>query len=264
MRSVITIAYLVGAFLLQGVGIAQTGTLEVLSSAEEAVVFVDSVEVGTVADRFFSVAPDTHRVSVSENADLWDSVSTSAITVVPSGDTSRVSLELPQRYRIETFPIGAEVTWERAVGVSEELGEAPVTLDHEGNPDGQITATLSGYRPTSIDASTLIEGRSTLITLVPENPDLSPEAVLPTARTNHARRFIDYGLIAGAVAAAVLAVHFKFQANDLDDQYRNPESEKFGDDNTLQRIERFDTYSTIALGASTAALGVLSIRFIIR
>lgn len=265
MRVPVTIAILVGAFLFIQTGRAQIGTIEIVSNTQEADIFVDSVHVGTAAERYFSVPSGTHLISLVRETEQWDPVHTSASVIVISGDTSIVSLELPRHYRIETFPIGADIVWEPESERPEKLGRAPVSLEHEGTPDGLITAMLPGYEPARIDAATLEEGGSVLITLAPqEGPNAHEAVILPTARSNHTRRFVDYGLVAGAVAAAALAVHFKFQANDLDDQYRDPESVKFGDADTLQRIERFDTYSTIALGASTAALGVLSIRFIIR
>lgn len=265
MKNLALLTCVTFGLLVSGTGYAQIGTIEVISNTEEAIVFVDSAQVGIVADRFFPVAPDTHEVSVAGNANQWNAASSSAIVIVSSGDTSRVALDISDRYRIETFPIGAKLTWQHDNGYLEELGQAPVTLETNEPLEGEITASLEGYQSTHIDAMRLRETETELITLLPAGRSNPPESVvLPTARTNHMRRYVDYGLVAGVLATAALAIHFKSKANTLDEEYRNPASDKFGDEETLQRIDRFDTYSGIALGASQVGLGVLAIRFILR
>jgi hypothetical protein len=62
-----------------------------------------------------------------------------------------------------------------------------------------------------------------------------------------------------ALAAGIVAVHYKFKGDDLYDEYNET-----GDPALRNNIDRYDNYSAIALGTMQIGVGVLAFRMVFR
>lgn len=242
---------------------AQDAAIRVETSTPEALVAVDGTVLGA-ASGTYAVASGERAIALVEPTAGWDGRRAEAAVQVASGDTLVVALELPVRTRIESIPLHATVTLVRADGSREALGTTPLVIDRPDGLDGAIVATLDGYADATADAP--VAGGRVSLMLRPE--DLAegevPLHVLPTERRNPTRTLIDVGLGAAAIAAGAVAVHYKFQADAADEQYRDFDGQFRGVESLRQDALRYDTLSGIALGVSSASLGFLAIRLAIR
>ncbi len=71
--------------------------------------------------------------------------------------------------------------------------------------------------------------------------------------------WIDYSLLAATTAAAVLAIHYKFEADALYDDY-----DATGDPALRPRIKALDVRSGVATGAMQAGVVVFGARLLLR
>ncbi len=186
--------------------------------------------------------------------------------MVQAGDTLRVPAQLPVRHRIESMPIGADVVFEYEFGRLERLGETPRTWDLPPEYPGTFIITMDGYQEVRIPVDDESDGIH-FILLQPigiDRDEPPPVILLPTQRSGLQRRLVDWGIGAATVAAGAVAVHYKFRADDLDDDYRDPTSAQRGVESLRKEAERFDHYSGLALGAMQIGFGVLAVRFVLR
>ena len=183
---------------------------------------------------------------------------------VVAHETTRVTLVLPVRTRVESLPLGAEAVLVSADGREEVLGTTPLTVDRAGGLQGRVVVRADGFEAAEAPAPP--DGGRVSLVLSPElTRGAAPEPyVLPTARRNTARVAVDYALVASTLAAGALAVHYKFQADAADEAYRAEGSSFRGVPAKRDEALRFDRLSGIALGASSASLGVLALRFALR
>lgn len=249
--------------LLLGIASAQAQPAATLIvDAVQGQVLVDEREVGAPGEAL-SVEPGTRHVWLVDNVGTWNPRIDSARVELAAGDTLRLAMRLPIRTRIETHPVGAEVSVIAADGSSRALGTAPLTVDLPEGGMAELVAEADGYAPArrALDASPLVR-----LTLTPE-PGLQVEPVVQTFETRRAvrrRTLIDIGIGAATLAAGAVAVYYKFEADAVDDRYRDPESIQRGDEALRQEALRLDRRSGIALGAMQAGLGVLALRFVLR
>jgi hypothetical protein len=181
---------------------------------------------------------------------------------VREGETATVRLDLPLRYRIETFPVGAEVRLEHE-GRVERLGTAPLVVERAAALEGMLIAEAPGFLPARMAPGDSLTNRLTLL-LRPLEDGAVPETVAGWEPHRRPSRWIDYAAGATALAAAAVAVHYKFRADAFDDRYRLPGSPERGDPALKAEAERLDGYALAALGVMQVGLGVLAVRFVLR
>jgi hypothetical protein len=73
------------------------------------------------------------------------------------------------------------------------------------------------------------------------------------------RAWIDYAALGTAVAAGVLAIHYKFKADDLYSQY-----EQTRDQSVRQEIKSYDVRSGVAFGVMQGGIGLFALRLALR
>jgi len=244
------------------VSFGQSGAvLRLETNDPHAMVFADSVWLGPASKGVF-VLPEGARVLrlVPPAADAWSIESVHApLGALAPGDTLALRLSFPYHYRVESIPFGASVYF-----VSEQgrvpLGETPLTYRSDVPLTGELLIDKPGYETARVEAGAKVWNRY-VFALTPVAPssreDASPE--LSWRPPKPRRAWIDYVAVGTALAAGALAVHFKMKADHRFDRYRET-----GDPSLRPTIERFDTYSGIALGVSQVGLGVFAIRLIFR
>lgn len=252
------------ALSLLGTARAQpVGYVAVATNAPEARVRLDGLVVGTAVEGPFAVAPGTVTVQLAEAAEAaWAPRRAEATVTVREGETATVALRLPLRYRIETFPVGAEVHLEHD-GVAEALGTAPLVLERAAPLAGTLVAEAPGFLPARAAPGDSLTNRVSLI-LRPLADGAVPETVAGWEPHQRSRRWIDYAAGATALAAAAVAIHYKFRADGIDDRYRAVGSAERGDPALKAEAERLDGYALAALGVMQVGLGVLAVRFVLR
>lgn len=240
-----------------------TGTLTIETNAPQARLSVDGRLVGAPADGPFALAPGRVTVTLVEAEEAaWAPRRADASVEIREGETSLVVLNLPLRYRIETFPVGAEVRVE-GPGGAEVLGVAPLVIERPAPLDGEVVAEAPGFLPARAAPGGELTNRVSLV-LRPLEEGAVPETVAGWETHRRPNRWIDYAAGATAVAAAAVAIHYKFRADDIDDRYRTPGSAERGDPALRAEAERLDGYALAALGAMQVSLGVLAVRFVLR
>jgi hypothetical protein len=239
------------------------GLVAVETNAPDALVRLDGRLVGAASEGPFAAPAGPVAVTLSEpEAAAWTPRRAQATVKVAEGGTSTIVLDLPLRYRIETFPIGASVSLE-GEGGTERLGTAPLVIERAEPLRGTLVAEAPGFFPARVSPDDSLTNRLSLVLRPLEEGAVTETASgwLPDRRPN---RWIDYALGAAAVGAAAVAVHYKFQADEIDDRYRLPGSPERGDPALKAEAERLDGYALAALGAMQVSLGVLAVRFVLR
>ncbi|GAB5535664.1 MAG: hypothetical protein Rubg2KO_19130 [Rubricoccaceae bacterium] len=249
--------------LLFGIASAQAQPVATLVvDAQEGVVVMDGEEVAAPGEAL-ALSTGEHLVWLVDDVEAWNPRIDSARVELVAGDTLRLSMALPIRTRIESQPVGAEITLVTADGAARPLGVAPVTVDLPDGALAELVAELDGYVTVrrSVDASPLVR-----LELAAE-PGIRVEPMVQTFATRRAARrrtLIDLGIGAATLAAGAVAVYYKFEADEVDDRYRDPESLQRGDEVLRQEALSLDRRSGVALGAMQVGLGVLALRFVLR
>ena len=248
------------SLVLTGAALAQPAAILVTADGASAVL-VDGALAGAPGE-WIDVAPGSRRVQATADAGVWGSRRVETEVDVAPGDSLRLALTLPRRVRVETLPIRALVVFESTAGAVDTLGTGPVTVDLVPDETGTVTATLEGYAPAS---ASLGPGADVVTLVLRPAAGAQPEiALLPTARSTRRRTTVDVALGAASLAAGALAIHFKFRADGIDDDYRGPDPALRGDEALRQDALRYDRYSAVALGAMQVGLGTLAVRLIFR
>ncbi len=196
-------------------------------------------------------------VGAVDNPAAWNPRGASAAVTLVAGDTLRVSLPLPVRYRVESVPLGAALTVD-----GRPAGTTPATLDLPRGTRAALVARLDGHADATAELAG--DGGTVGLVLRPTAPGAPAVVLLPTQRSARTRTWIDVGVGALAVAAGAVAVHYKFRANRLDDRYRDPDGPDFGDETLRTEAESLDVRSGLALGVMQAGLVGLAVRFVLR
>lgn len=206
--------------------------------------------------------PEAVLTLVEARPDAWDARRAETIVAVSGGDTVEVRLDLPLRYRIETVPVGAVVSLETEAG-SRPLGTAPLAFDHAGALDGTLVAAMPGFLPARLAPGDSLVNRHTLWLRPLEDRAVAEVASgwMPPRRST---AWMDYAAAGLALASAGVAIYYKFEADAIDDRYREPGSPQRGNPLLKAQAEELDVYSLAALGVMQASLGFLAVRFVLR
>lgn len=252
---------LVFSLLLVASAQAQPAATLIVDAGQGTVV-IDGTVAGAPGEAL-AVEPGTRLIWLVDDPDAWNPRIDSSQVGLAAGDTLRIEMSLPLRTRVETNPVGAEVTLVSADGSMRVLGAAPLSVDlHEGQL-AELVAELAGHSSTRqpVQGSPLVQ-----MTLTPE-AGVRVEPIVQTFATRRAARrrtLVDIGIGAATLAAGAVAVYYKFEADAIDDRYRDPESLQRGDESLRQEALRLDRRSGVALGAMQVGLGVLALRFVLR
>lgn len=204
-----------------------------------------------------AVPAGTATVSAVDDPAAWNPRGASTTVTLMAGDTLRVSLPLPVRYRVESFPLGAALSVD-----GRAIGTAPATVDLPRGATATLVARLDGHADATAELAG--DGGRVDLTLRPTSGEAPAVVLLPTQRSPRARTLIDVGIGALAVAAGAVAVHYKFRADRLDDRYRDPDGPDFGNETLRTEAEALDVRSGVALGVMQAGLVGLAVRFVLR
>jgi len=239
------------------------GLLVIETNAPNAVVTVGSEIVGVASDSPFLLPAGPKQIVLIEAAgNGWAPRRVSRSVIVAANQTVTVRLDLPFRYRIESMPPDAEVIL-RSDGSEEVLGTTPLTVDRPEAMAGVLVARRPGYLQAEVAPGDSLFNHHTLM-MQPLEAGAELDAVTSWIPPHEPRRWIDYAAAGVALAAASVAIYYKFEADDLDNRYRSPDSLERGDPVLKQEAERLDLYSLGALGIMQAGITVLAVRFVLR
>lgn len=250
----------VGVMLFLGVGASRAQehvTVHVQTNDPNAVVFADSLRLGRARLGVFRVPPSARMLRlIASGGDAWSVDPQVMPLTATDGDTVRVHLPFPYHYNIETLPFGV-ATYLVTNGVRKSLGKTPALFITHDAPTGVFVLEREGYRAAQITPGREI-WNPYLVSMEPLDADMVDPIGRPV-RPAHKHRWIDYSAAVLAIAGGALAVHYKFKADRLDDQYR-----KTGDPVARPRIRTLDDRSAVSLGVMQAGLVVLAVRFVLK
>ncbi len=230
--------------------------VHIISNDLDAAAYADSLYLGLANGSPYWVDPTTRTIRLSTlRAAAWSMPPIQVPLRAGPGDSVRVTLNFPHYHRIESHPFGAEAWLQEGVK-RRLLGLTPVVFSSSGTVDGVFHIELEGYLPGVVKPKTDLWNRYeiSLKALAPvnERSGLSHEM-------NGRKSWIDWGTAAVAVAAGVVAVHYKFRADRINDEYLMT-----GDASLRPRVAKLDDYSGIALGVMQAGLVTLAVRFALK
>lgn len=236
---------------------AQSDVLvDVQSNSAAAVVYADSIRLGPVNSGPYWVAADTRFIRLLPVLlDGWSVSPLRQVLDAAPGDTARFTMDFPFYHRLDSDPFGAQAFLEDGA-TRQLLGTTPIVYETNNPAPGLFAVVLDGYEPVLISPRNEVWNRYQ-IKLEALDADLSPDQDWNV--TKRRRSWIDYASATVGLAAGVMAVHYKFKADRLDDTYRET-----GDPALRPRIARLDDYSGVALGVMQVNVGVLAIRFALR
>ncbi len=226
-----------------------------------AMVFADSVWLGRASMETFSIPVESQSLRlVPPDVDAWSIKPVAAgLSDYPRADTVRLSLYFPYHYRVESMPFGARVYVEGARG-RDLLGETPLDYSVKEPLQGTFVLERPGYEVMRVDAGDQLWNRASVALRPDQNlapVSSGPDVSLVSPGRRHT--WIDIAALGTALTAGVLAVHFKTKADHRFDRYKET-----GDPSLRPIVNRFDTYSGVALGVSQAGLGLFALRLILR
>ncbi len=224
----------------------------------EATVYADSVRLGPASLGTFLVPVETQQLRlVPPGGDAWSISPVEVAFRAEPGDTLDVELPFPYHYQIESIPYGAMAFLEN-IESRIALGRTPVLFESPDVLEGTFIIERQGYMPEELTPGNEVWNRY-LLTLQPvriEDVKTAEEDWRPPRKR---RRWIDYTATVVAVTAGAAAVHYKFKADRLNDEYQLN-----GDPSLRPEIKSLDTRSGVALGVMQAGLGVLALRFVLK
>lgn len=232
--------------------------LRVGTNLPEAILFADSLRIGTVTSELAAVPASTDRLRlVPPDANTWSVPPVERQVELTAGDTVDVALHFPYYYRVESIPYDASVFLETGDALR-RIGSTPLLYTSEAPLAKQLIIERPGYVMVRIEPGSEVWNRH-VISLSPTD-DLDPTAAqVQWKPPKKHRAWIDYAAIGTALAAGAVAVHYKFKADDLYDEY-----EQSGEPSLRPRIHHFDVRSGVALGVMQLGIGVFAIRLALR
>ena len=237
---------------------ATLGVLVIETNLPGGVLSADGERLGLAGDGRFELPPGTYALALDEpNPEAWRPRRAEASAEIRAGETTAVRLDVPTRYRVESFPYGATVVLDRPGG-EEVLGETPLTAEFDGPLEGELVVRLPGHHEARQPAGAAADNAYSVV-LRPFNPSDEASAHVGLVGERAPNVWIDVAAGALALGAGALAVHFKQQGDALYDTY-----EATGDPALRSDIRRYDTYSAVALGTMQVGLGVLAVRLVLR
>jgi hypothetical protein len=192
------------------------------------------------------------------DVEAWQPRRAETEVTVRSGETVTVRLNVPYRYRVESFPYGATVTLE-GEGEPQVLGETPLDLSTERPLDGVLVVQKPGFATAEQTPGEAADNRYSLV-LRPLDFEAGTTAEAGLPQNRDPNTWIDVAAVSLALGAGAVAVYYKFKGDDAYDEY----AARGGDPALRDGFERYDTYSAIALGAMQVGIGVFAIRLVLR
>lgn len=250
----------VGIVLFLNVGASraqQHVTVHVQTNDPDATVFADSLRLGRARLGVFRVPASARMLRlIASGGNAW-SVDPQVMPLkAAEGDTVHARLPFPYHYNIETLPFGV-AAYLVTNGARKSLGKTPALFITRDAPTGVFVLERAGYRAAQITPGREI-WNPYLVSMEPMDTDMADPIGRPV-RPAHKHRWIDYSAAVLAIAGGALAVHYKFKADRLDDQYR-----KTGNPAERPRIRALDDRSAVSLGVMQAGLVVLAVRFVLK
>ena len=193
----------------------------------------------------------------------WNGREVQVRVSVSAADTVRVRPDIPARLIVTSVPYGATVELE-AGGTKRVLGATPLTLDAESPLAGTLVITQEGFSPVRVEANGAVTERHAVLLRPVDADDDAPGVYTYGEARVPGRRWIDYAAAGLAVAGAATAIYYKFEADALDDQYRDQSDARYSDPVLLDEARRLDGISLVGLGAMQLGVGVLAVRFVLR
>jgi hypothetical protein len=233
------------------------GTVVIETNLPDGMVFVGNEPLGPAGAGVFELPLGEHTLTLREpNAEAWRLRSSSAEVVVDAGSTQTVRLDVPYRYRVESFPYGAVVTLE-GEGASERLGKTPLDLEVDRPLEGTLVVEKAGHTVERQRPGASADNHYAFV-LRPLDYEVG-ETEIALGEPRAPNQWIDVAALGLAVGAGAVAVYYKFKGDDEFDEYA-----RTGDPAQRSDFERYDTYSAIALGAMQVGIGVFAIRLVLR
>jgi len=237
--------------------VAATGTVVIETNLPGGLLFVDDEPLGVAEGGVFEVPAGAHTLILREpNAEAWRLRAVTAEIDVRSSATQTVRLDVPYRYRIESFPYGAVVTLE-GEGGAQRLGKTPLDLEVDEPLAGTLVVEKAGHTVARQQPGASADNHYAFVLRPLDYEVGSTEIALGEPRQPN--QWIDIAALGLAAGAGAVAVYYKFKGDDEFDEYA-----RTGDPALRSDFERYDTYSAIALGAMQVGIGVFAIRLVLR
>lgn len=238
---------------------ARTAYAVIETNLPGAVLFADDELLGTVDDGAVRAVPAAAReLRLVPPEDLsWSVAPVARPVALREGDTLAVDLRFAYHYAIGSVPYGAAVFVETD-GARVALGETPLVHVQDRPMEGTIVVERPAYAPERFAPGDSVWNRvEALLTPVAPTPRAAHEVAWepPSRRL----RWLDYAALGAAAGAGVLAVHYKFKADRLYDEYVETT-----DPALRPRVHAYDTRSGVALGVMQGGLGVFALRLVLR
>lgn len=223
----------------------------------EALVFADSLLVGGASAMLLAVPPASRFIRLTApNPDAWSIAPIARPLDVASGDTARVVMRFPYHYRIESEPFGADVLIEH-LEEGRYIGVTPLLHRSEDPLEGSILVRRIGYVSQHVQPGKAVWNRHVVHLEPISEGDTAAQMNLNPPRVY--RAWIDYAALGTALAAGAIAVHYKFKADDLADEYERTRNEAL-----TPRIETHDFRAAVAFGVMQGGVAVFALRLVLR
>lgn len=233
------------------------GTVVIETNLPGGMLYADDEPLGPAEVGVFTLPPGAHTLMLREpNGEAWRLRTAEADIELLAGETKTLRLDVPYRYRVESFPYGAVVTLE-GEGGTQRLGKTPLDLEVDEPLDGMLVVEKAGHAVERQQPGAAADNRYSFVLRPLDYEVGTTEVALNGPRDpNH---WIDVAAVGLALGAGAVAVYYKFKGDDEFDEYA-----RTGDPAQRADFERYDTYSAIALGAMQVGIGVFAIRLVLR
>jgi hypothetical protein len=217
------------------------------------------MNLGTAGIGWYRVPRDAREIRLVPGSSMNWSVEPvrTSVRLDARSDTLSMRLDFPYYYRFDSAPFGATVSVMTGAGEIRDVGTTPVIYTSTAPLARTVQFNLDGYTPAEISPGTDVWNRHFV-----ELRRIGDTAGSPPDADYHppsGRKWIDVAAVTTAIAGGILAVHYKFKADRLFDQYQET-----GDPALRQQIQQYDVYSGVALGAMQVGVGVFVVRLILR
>ncbi len=241
------------------IGTAQSlARIDIRSNDMDAAVYADSLYLGLVRGGPYWIDHAASKISlVTSRSAAWSILPIQTSFSAIPGDSVIVTLNFPMYHRIESHPYGAKA-WIQKGEERRLLGLTPIVFTTSSEaPFGFFHIEMEGYSPAVLTPKTQLwnQYNVTLSALTQQTKQSGETGSVK----KHQRKWIDWSAAAVAVAAGVVAVHYKFRADQINDEYLAT-----GDPSLRPRVARLDDYSGIALGVMQAGFITLAVRFALK
>lgn len=235
------------------------GTVLIETNLPDGVVYAGDTPLGRAEAAVFELAPGAYTLTLREaDPEAWQPRRAETEVEVRAGETVTVRLDVPYRYRVESFPYGATVTLEGA-GEPRALGETPLDIATEDPLDGVLVIGKAGFATARQEPGAAADNRYSLV-LRPLDLEAGAGGEIAFGEDRKPNAWIDVAAVGLALGAGAVAVYYKFKGDDEYEAY----ARSGGDPSLRNDFERYDTYSAIALGAMQVGVGLFAIRLVLR